>query len=347
MRTLLLLGAALLWLATAGADAAESKTLEVRNAHGTMRYDLFVPSSYVPTGPAVPLVVSLHGGYEPTSSTAQYSGWNVLAEQHGFVVAYPRVVPEEGQRPIWNWSSVARKERDDRNASLIALVTTSVATSHHIDRGRVLLAGISAGGGMAVAVGIVYPELFTAVGVEAGCAYGYWRCWDLPCSWTSCEDKAWSSLFFRGESSAAGAHRAMGPRARRLPAILSYGADDWLSTAVGQDALLTMWLALNDWNDDGAENASVPRQAAQVIDGKGNGADYARSVYLDATRCPLVETWIVKGLDHRYSGARYADGKTGPGPDMRLAQYEFLLAQAALQPPCGKAATATASAPAP
>jgi poly(hydroxyalkanoate) depolymerase family esterase len=338
MRRLLpLLAAAVLGLVTALAHAGTIETLAVRNDKGVMTYDLFVPSTYAASGAAVPLIVSLHGGYEPTSRTMQYSGWNVLAEQYGFIVAYPRVIPAVGERPIWNWSSVARHARDDRNASLIALVTATVESSHHVDPHRVLVAGISAGAGMAVAVGVTSPELFTAVGVEAGCAFGYWRCWDLPCSWTACEEHTWSSLYFRGESSAQGAFRAMGARARRLPAIVSYGDADWLSTAVGQDALMTMWLGLTDWTDDGAENGSVPREPIQVQ----HGPAAARSVYLDSAGCILVESWVVKDLPHAYSGARYPDGHTGPGPDMRLQQYEFLLSQASIKPPCGHAATAS------
>lgn len=328
--------AAALALTAVCAHAGETRRLEVRNDKGAMAYDLYLPSGYSPTGAAMPLVVNLHGGYSTTAQAAQYSGWNTLAEQHGFIVAYPAESVNNGFRNgVWNWSAPARQGRDDRAASLIALITRTVEQDYRVDTKRVLLAGISAGAGMAVAVSANYPELYTAVGVEAGCAYGIWRAWDFPCTLGGCIKGAFANLYFSGDSSAEGAYRAMGAQARRMPAIMSYGDQDNLSWAVGQQDHLDMWLGLNDWIDDGAANGSVPRQAALEAQGGGAGTAFTRSVYKDARGCALVERVVITGMDHKYSGAHYPDGSTGLGPDMRLRQYQFMLEQAALKPPCG------------
>ena len=99
-------------------------------------------------------------------------------------------------------------------------------------------------------------------------------------------------------------------------------------SAVGQPALLTMWLALNDWTDDGARNHTVAIEPVQVRDGTANGARYTRSLYNDAKGCAVVERTIIEGMPHAYSGARYPDGHIGPGPDMREEQYRFMVEQA-------------------
>ena len=51
-------------------------------------YLLYVPASYDPSAPT-PLVISLHGFVEWPAHQMQISGWNELADEHGFIVVYP------------------------------------------------------------------------------------------------------------------------------------------------------------------------------------------------------------------------------------------------------------------
>lgn len=316
------------------AMAGATERAEVSNALGSMSYDVYSPARYSVSGPAVPLVVALHGGNESTEHTALVTGWNLLAEEYGFIVAYPKEDPAQGQygTGLWSWSDAARRGRDDRAGSLVALVTTTVSDHYNIDRARVLITGQSAGAGMAGAVAVIFAELYAAVGVEGGCAFGYILCANLPSDPLNPGDL--SRLYFTGEDAGAGAYQAMSTFAHRLPAIVSYGDRDVESAAVGQDALVTMWLAVNDWIDDGAANDSVARTPQQTLTGNENGAGYTRELHADAKGCDLVERWVIAGLDHNYSGVRDAEGNSGYGPDMRRHQYEFLLAQTSGAPAC-------------
>lgn len=316
------------------AVAGETRQSEVSNDLGAMRYDLYVPSRYSADGAPFPLVVALHGGNESTEHTAQITGWNLLAEEYGFIVAYPQEDPTKGQAGtgLWSWSDAVRRGRSDRAGSLVALVTTTVSNQLNVDRSRVMITGQSAGAGMAVAVAVTFADLFAAIGVEGGCAYGYVLCANLPTDPLNPGDL--SRLYFTGEASGQGAAEAMGIYAHRLPAIVSYGDLDVESAAVGQDALVSMWLAVNDWIDDGDANESVPRDPERTLTGNENGADFTRELHVDANGCDLVERWIISGLGHTYSGARDVEGNNGLGPDMRRHQYEFLLAQTSGAPSC-------------
>ena len=65
MRPFLILAALLL---AAPAHAGTTYIKQVKNEQGSMTYDLYVPDSYKASGPAVPLVVTLHGGYATTAN---------------------------------------------------------------------------------------------------------------------------------------------------------------------------------------------------------------------------------------------------------------------------------------
>ena len=55
---------------------------------------------------------------------------------------------------------------------MIAGMVEELATRHRVDRQRVFVAGLSAGGAMAAILGRAYPELFAAVGVHSGLPVG-------------------------------------------------------------------------------------------------------------------------------------------------------------------------------
>ena len=55
--------------------------------------------------------------------------------------------------------------------AIIAGLTEEIMKSYNIDESKVFVAGLSAGGAMAVVMGETYPQLFSAVGVHSGLPY--------------------------------------------------------------------------------------------------------------------------------------------------------------------------------
>jgi len=126
-------------------------------------YLLYTPYSYDPATPA-PLVVSLHGFASGPMNQMEVSQWNELADEHGFIVAYPSGT---GFPKRWNTSGVAGEGGADDVAFLSDLIDT-LSQQYNIDPQRVYVNGLSNGGGMSNTLACLRPERIAAIGGVAG-----------------------------------------------------------------------------------------------------------------------------------------------------------------------------------
>lgn len=107
-------------------------------------YVVYVPASYDGTEP-VPLVIALHGGGGFAENMARTTDFNVAADEHGFIVAYPNGVGNgwnDGRTAILQ---IAIRQRVDDVGFLTELID-ELKAQYRID--RVYMTGISNGGMM-------------------------------------------------------------------------------------------------------------------------------------------------------------------------------------------------------
>lgn len=269
-----------------------------RGGQGQMTYWLYRPAKAAANSP---LVVMLHGCTQSPQDFARGTGMNMLADEQGFLVAYPQQSPAANPQKCWNWFRPGDQQRDRGEPAQLAGITHQIIADHAVDPDRVYIAGLSAGGATAAIMAEQYPDLFAAVGIHSGLACGAAR--DLP-----------SALAAMQRGGAPARHRpASHPF---VPVITFHGNRDATVNEANSRQIVA------------AASATSP-QALMVRAAKGcskSGRFYAKAQHVDAQGTVMIEQWTIEGLGHAWSGGHASGSYTDPsGPDASRAMIEFFL----------------------
>lgn len=285
-----------------------------RTSAGERTYWLFVPGGTT-EGEALPLVVVLHGCTQDGADIARGSRMNTHAAAHRFLVLYPEQPASANPQKCWNWFDPSHQARDAGEPALIAGMTREVMVARKVDPRRVFLAGISAGGAMAVLTAMNYPELFAAIAVHSGIQFR--AAVNLP--------EAVAAMKGGGPPPATQArlaHAAMGARARIVPAILVQGARDPSVQPANLQVLVTQFRALAELMGLG-ERGTGDGEREETEHGQYRTI---RTIYRDGLGSPVIESWMIEGLAHAWSGGSPEGTWTDPAaPDMTREFVRFLL----------------------
>ena len=129
------------------------------------KYLLYVPPSYNPDRPT-PLVISFHGFAEWPAHQMEISRWNDLADEQGFIVAYPCGT---GFPLRWRIYGEAGMENDPaKDVQFISDLIDQLEGEYNIDPVRIYANGLSNGGGMTVSLSCRLAGRIAAVGTVSG-----------------------------------------------------------------------------------------------------------------------------------------------------------------------------------
>ena len=274
------------------------------NAAGARDYKLFIPS---PRSGRSPLVVMLHGCTQSPDDFAAGTRMNALAEEEGIYVVYPRQSSRANAQRCWNWFEPGDQGREMGEAGIIAGLVRAVCAEHPIDRSRIYIAGLSAGGAAAANIARAYPDLFAGLGVHSGLAAGCAR--DLPSALSAMRVGAPGAAEPGG---AAGFGAGSVTQALRVPTIVFHGEGDGTVHPRNAEAVLAQ--------------AGVEALTPQRESGTGGGHSYTRTRYADEAGRVQVEAWSVQGAGHAWSGGSPAGSYTDAnGPDASRAMLDFFL----------------------
>jgi poly(hydroxyalkanoate) depolymerase family esterase len=294
-------------------------------AAGTRVYKLYIPGQAASAAPqSLPLVVMLHGCTQTADDFAAGTQMNRLADEHGFLVAYPEQASGANSSRCWNWFRGEDQLRDAGEPAILAGIAQAVLADQPVNPKRVFVAGLSAGAAMAVILGETYPELFAAVGAHSGLPYA------------AAHDVSSALAAMKGRGVMGGRPHLPGtaddprrPMVQAVPLIVFHGdRDHTVQHSNGEHIVQQASRA------HAARAAGTGQPAGlhtRTVSGTApGGRRYTRTVHSDHNGLPRVETWTLHGAGHAWSGGSATGSYTDPtGPDASAEMLRFFLAQGA------------------
>ena len=240
---------------------------------GALRMFTYAPKN-LKAAPA--LVVVLHGCTQSAGAYDIGAGWSTLADRYGFVLLFPEQTPANNPKTCFNWFLPGDTARDRGEALSIRQMIEKTVGAHGVDRSRVFITGLSAGGAMTAAMLATYPEVFAAGAIIAGLPYGtagnVQQAFESMFQGRHHGAKEWGDLVRRASS-----HRGPWPRVS-----IWHGDADATVKPMNADALARQWTDVH-----GIDAAPVE----DVVDG------YPRKVWR-RDGIDVVESTTITGMAH-------------------------------------------------
>ncbi|WP_233202930.1 extracellular catalytic domain type 1 short-chain-length polyhydroxyalkanoate depolymerase [Chitinimonas sp. BJB300] len=279
---------------------------------GERAYKLYVPHAY--QGQPLPLLVMLHGCKQNPDDFAAGTDMNSIGEHHQCFVLYPGQSSQANSSGCWNWFRHSDQQRGYGEPAIIAGMTQEIMWRYGIDNKRVYVAGLSAGGAMALVMGTTYPDIYAAVGVHSGIPYA--AATDIP-------------------SALAAMQQGLGKREKRsgrqsttntLPTIVFHGDSDKTVHPMNGDQVIKQAQA-------GFDNGTTPNPSTRQ-EKVPDGRHYSVTVHHNEKSEPSIEHWVIHGAGHAWSGGSTQGSYTDSlGPNASQEMVRFFLQHPA--PPSG------------
>ena len=136
---------------------------------GNLRMFSFVPEKLQPS-PG--LVVVLHGCGQTAAGYDFGAGWSTLAKHYGFALLLPEQQASNNAHGCFNWFNPEDTRRGRGEPGSIRQMIARMTSEHKIDKHRIFITGLSAGGAMTSVMLATYPEVFAGGAIIAGLPYG-------------------------------------------------------------------------------------------------------------------------------------------------------------------------------
>jgi poly(hydroxyalkanoate) depolymerase family esterase len=242
---------------------------------GALRMFTYLPPD-LPAG--APLVVVLHGCTQTAAGYDYGAGWSTLADRYGFAVLLPEQQKSNNPNGCFNWFQPGDIERDRGEALSIRQMIERITVDHGLDRKRVFITGLSAGGAMTSVMLATYPEVFAGGGIVAGLPYGA----------ASNVQQAFESMYqspARPARSWGDLVRAASPYAGPWPRVsVWHGSGDATVVPANASEILKQWT-----NVHGLSGAP---SREEIVDG------YPRRVWSNADGDDVIESYTITSMAH-------------------------------------------------
>jgi len=225
-----------------------------------------------------PLMVVLHGCAQTAAAYDLGAGWSTLADRYGFAILLPEQQRSNNPQNCFNWFQPGDIARDQGEALSIRQMIDTMVAAHGIDRDRIFVTGLSAGGAMTSVMLATYPDVFAGGAIIAG----------LPYRSATNVQQALESMF---QSPARPARdwgdlvRAASPHKGPWPRVsVWHGGADATVTPGNANEIVKQWTNVHGL-------PAVPTRE-DIVDG------YPRQVWRNAAGDEIVESYTIAHMAH-------------------------------------------------
>ncbi len=262
---------------------------------GALNAKTYIPED-LPAG--APLVVVLHGSDQTAAEYDVGAGWSDIADQYSVALLFPEQQRVNNLTLGFNWFEPDDSHRGAGEPLSILHMVEQVVGDHGIDRQRIFITGLSAGGAMTSVMLATYPEIFAGGAIIAGLPYG------------SADTLPDALLRMKGLGSPtakqletrlrdASAHKGPWPTLS-----VWHGSGDHTVDASNANAILGQWRAIH-------ELEQTP-SSTHIVDG------YPRRIWCDAEGQELIEEYSITGMDHGTPLQTHGKNSCGSSGDYML-----------------------------
>jgi poly(hydroxyalkanoate) depolymerase family esterase len=243
-----------------------------------------------------PLVVALHGCNQTADDYDYGTGWSSLANRLGFAVVYPEQQPTNNPKNCFSWFVPGDISRGHGEALSIQQMVEHAIGTFGLDRHRVFVTGLSAGGAMAAVMLATYPEIFAGGAIIAGLPYG--------CAGTV--HQAFEAMFTEQSHSAqrlGDRVRAASKHAGPWPKLsVWHGTADPIVKPSNAENIIRQWISV--------QGLSAIPSFEELI------GIHTRRVWNDANGDAMIEAFSVRGMAHGVplASTKHEDSCGAAGP---------------------------------
>jgi poly(hydroxyalkanoate) depolymerase family esterase len=232
--------------------------------------------SYRPDGlpSGAPLVVAMQGCTQNATDYFGHSGWQKYADLWKFALVLPEQKSGNNAQSCFNWFQPSDTARGQGEALSIKQMVDYAVATYGVNRSRVYVTGLSAGGAMTSVMLAAYPEVFAGGAIMSGLPYG---CGTDVVSGTLCMSQnkgytaqKWGDLVRAASPEYSGA---------RPPVAIWHGTGDTTVNPLNADELRDQWTNVLGVSQTPAATSSLPG-GTTLREYGGSSGQAAVKVYL-------------------------------------------------------------------
>jgi feruloyl esterase len=266
---------------------------------GHLKMYMYEPAN-IDKSKTVPLVVVLHGCLQCASNVASQTGWNKLADEHGFYVLYPQQRITNNPEKCFRWYKRKHTNKNRGENASIKRMVEYMQKNYKIDSSKIFITGLSAGAAMGVIMMADYPETFNAGAIFAGGAYksgnGYVSAMMAMLGWRVKSAEKWGNIVRKQNPGYSGNYPRM---------IIYQGNSDPVVNKRNGTELMKQWTNLHKI---GSTPTTTIKQFATV-------KDIEKNIYTTAQGKEAVLFYRVDKLGHALlinpGRCKYEGGRRG------------------------------------